>query len=40
MHDVEALFDRTQSRAARPDGFISYYALLVYNPFEEHGGRQ
>jgi hypothetical protein len=23
-----------------PDGFTWYYALLVYNPFEEHGGRQ
>jgi hypothetical protein len=40
VHDVEALFGRARSRAARPDGFISYYTLLVYNPFEEHGGRQ
>src|SRR4029077_12548932 len=38
VHDVEALFGRAQSRAARPDGFIWYYALPVYNPFEELSG--
>ena len=38
VHDVESLFGRAQSRAARPDGFIWYYALEIYNPFEEHGG--
>jgi hypothetical protein len=37
-HDVEALFGRGHSRASRPDGFIWYYALEIYNPFEEHGG--
>ena len=38
MHDVEALFGRAHTRADRPDGFMWYYALPVYNPFEEHGG--
>jgi hypothetical protein len=38
VHDVEALFGRGYSRANRPDGFIWYYALPVYNPFEESGG--
>src|SRR5437762_3239435 len=37
-HDVEALFRRGHSRASRSDGFIWYYALPVYNPFEEQGG--
>ena len=38
VHDVEALFGRGHSRASRPDCFIWYYALPVYNPFEEQGG--
>jgi hypothetical protein len=38
VHHVEALFGRSHTRADRPDGFIWYYALVVYNPFEEHGG--
>jgi hypothetical protein len=37
-HDVEALFGRGHSRADRPDGFMWYYALPVYNPFEDWGG--
>jgi hypothetical protein len=36
--DVEAMFGRSHSRANRPDGFIWYYALPVYNPFEDRGG--
>src|SRR6266403_4585281 len=36
--DVEAMFGRSHSRANRVDGFMWYYALPVYNPFEEHGG--
>jgi hypothetical protein len=39
VHDVEALFGRSHTRADRSDGFIWYYALPVYDPFEEHGGR-
>jgi hypothetical protein len=37
VDDVEALFGRGHTRADRPDGFMWYYALPVYNPFEEHG---
>jgi hypothetical protein len=40
VHDVEALFGRGHSRADRPDGFMWYYALPVYNPFEEWGGHR
>ena len=36
--DVEALFGRGHTGADRPDGFMWYYALPAYNPFEEHGG--
>ncbi len=38
VHDVEALFGCAHIRADRPDGFMWYYALQIYNPFEEHGG--
>jgi hypothetical protein len=40
VHDVEALFGRSHTRANRADGFMWYYALPVYNPFEERGGRR
>ena len=36
--DVEAMFGRGHSIASRPDGFIYYYALPVYNSFEDWGG--
>jgi hypothetical protein len=39
-HDVEAIFGRSHTRANRPDGFMWYYALPVYNPFEDRGGRR
>ena len=39
-NDVEAFFGRGHSVARRRDGFIYYYALPVYNPFEEWGGRR
>jgi hypothetical protein len=38
--DVEAFFGRGHSIAKRPDGFIYYYPLPVYNPFENFGGRR
>ncbi len=38
--DVEALFGRSHSRAYRQDGFMWYYALPVYNPFETRGGHR
>lgn len=40
VDNVEALFGRSHTRAARPDGFMWYYALPVYNPFEDGGGRR
>jgi hypothetical protein len=40
VNDVEALFGRSHIRADRPDGFLWYYALPVYNPFEGRGGRR
>jgi hypothetical protein len=36
--DVEAMFGGGHTRANRPDGFMWYYALPVYNPFENWGG--
>src|SRR5213076_2447151 len=38
--DMEAMFGRGHSRANRADGFMWYYALPVYNPFEDRGGRR
>ena len=40
VHDVEALFGRSHTRADRSDGFMWYYALPIYNSFEEEGGRR
>jgi hypothetical protein len=37
-HDVEAMFGHGHSVASRRDGVIYYYALPVYNPFEDWGG--
>jgi hypothetical protein len=36
--NVEALFGRPQSIERKRDGVISYYAIQVYNPFENLGG--
>lgn len=36
--DVEALFGHGHSVASRPDGFVYYYALPIYNSFEDWGG--
>lgn len=36
--DVEALFGHPQSVERRPDGVMMYYAIQVYNPFEDSGG--
>lgn len=38
VHDVEAIFGRSHSFTARPDGFMWYYAIQVYNSFEDHSG--
>ena len=37
-HDVEVMFGHGHSAVPRPDGFVYYYALPVYNPFEDWGG--
>ena len=36
--DVQALFGRPQSTERRADGVITYYAIEVYNPFENSSG--
>jgi hypothetical protein len=36
--DVEALFGHPQSVERRSDGVMMYYAIQVYNPFEDSGG--
>ena len=38
LRDVQAFFGQPQSSERRPDGYIAYYAIQVYNPFESHGG--
>ena len=37
--DVAAFFGRAQSTEKRPDGVLVYYAIEVYNSFEDHSGR-
>jgi hypothetical protein len=39
LRDVTALFGRPQSMEKRPDGMIVYYAIEVYNSFEDRSGR-
>jgi hypothetical protein len=40
-HDVENLFGRPRQIEKGRDGFIAYYTIEVYNPFEEmSGGRR
>jgi len=36
--DVEAFFGRSQRREVQSDGFITYYTIQVYNPFEDRSG--
>jgi hypothetical protein len=36
--NVKAFFGQPQSIQRRADGFIAYYAIQVYNPFEKLGG--
>jgi hypothetical protein len=40
LRDVKAFFGEPQSTERRSDGFIAYYAIQVYNPFENWGGRR
>jgi len=36
--DVESFFGRPRQFEKRTDGFIAYYTIEVYNPFEENSG--
>ena len=38
LRDVKVFFGQPQSTERRPDGFIAYYAIQIYNPFESRGG--
>jgi hypothetical protein len=38
LRDAKAVFGQPQSIERQPDGFIAYYAIQVYNPFEDLGG--
>ena len=38
--DVETVFGRPQNIERRSDGVLTYYAIQVYNPFEDLGGRR
>jgi len=40
LADVKAFFGKPQSIQRLPDGFNAYYAIQVYNPFEDLGGRK
>jgi len=35
LPDAKAFFGRPESVERQPDGFIAYYAIQVYNPFED-----
>jgi hypothetical protein len=37
LADANAFFGQPQSVERQPDGFIAYYAIQVYNPFEALG---
>jgi hypothetical protein len=38
LGDAKAVFGQPQSIERQSDGFIAYYAIQVYNPFEDLGG--
>jgi len=38
LPDAKAFFGQPQSIERRPDGFIAYYAIQGYNPFEDRSG--
>jgi hypothetical protein len=37
-HDVESFFGRPKQIEKRRHGFITYYTIEVYNPFEDSSG--
>jgi hypothetical protein len=36
--DVESFFGRPKQTERRPDGFVAYYTIEVYNPFDDFSG--
>ena len=40
LHDVETFFGRATGIESNPDGFIAYFTIELYNPFEDRGGRR
>ena len=38
--DVEAVFGRPQNSERRSDGVVTYYAIQIYNQFEDLEGRR
>jgi hypothetical protein len=38
LRDTEAFFGQPQRIERRPDGFIAYYTIQVYNPFGSRSG--
>jgi hypothetical protein len=40
LRDVETIFGRPQNIERRSDAIVTYYAIQVYNPFEDLGGRR
>lgn len=38
VRDVKQLFGNSQAVSKRPDGFVHYYTIDVFNPFEQFGG--
>jgi hypothetical protein len=39
LRDAKAFFGQPQSIEHRPDGFVAYYAIQVYDPSEDRSGR-
>ena len=37
-HDIESFFGHPRQIEKRRDGFLAYYTIEVYNPFEENSG--
>ena len=38
LPNIESFFGRPRQFEKRPDGFIAYYTIEVYNPFEDFSG--
>ena len=40
LRDIKQMFGNPQAISKRPDGFVYYYTIDVFNPFEQFGGRR